>query len=700
MLDTQDTPAPAAPTGDTFFVLRDSRELFVRRVSEIIQQCATRDARILDAVRNEIGAAHDELVAAEEQEGFAGTRGLTASRISLVGHDDLELDIRIGEIASHLRDDERIDHWRAQLRYMALLQRKHMAPDENPVGMEPIRRALWILCRESGDGLDRQIDRLERIEEMLKLMLPDVYQEVNRLLESRGVQPAAVQLVRQGGGVRGSSQGGQDAGNAGGNSLAALQQTMLRQSAGNLPFSGTLAGGGTAAAGGFAMDANALVMLNHLLARLDAIEKQQFSSTPSSALGEGGDSHPPRPLRSGDLDLLPDKPTAVILDTLSAIFEAIFASPELPDALKALLGRLQIPLLKRAILDPQFFADTQHPARQLVSRLARAGIGLREDIARDHPLCLKLAEIADAARLVMEQKDGDLAPHLAALDALASRRDTAIQAAAQHYAAQVDAYERGETALACAQEWLQRTLARTREPAFVQFLSVHWVRLMQDACLAGGTEGEAWKDGAATIDSLLWSIEPKQTAEDRQKLTALIPFLVKQLNAGLDRLAVPQEQRKDVLDACFVLQTAALRGKSGAGEAAPPPVPPGRTPPVASPGTSPPARILEKDGKRVQYFGRPALPASPWRTGGPRTGDWLVFAMPDGTSLCGKICWEGPASHTYLVFNPEWGFAVALAPQIVQQQLQAGKARIASAGSLFDDAAEQALRTLRGRSET
>ena len=121
---------------------------------------------------------------------------------------------RIGEIASHLRDNEQIDHWRVQLRYMTLLQRPGMTPDSNPLGLETIRRGLWALCRESGGLLDQQFVRLERLEEMLALKLPEIYVEMNDLLERRGVAPAqalehrfaTLQLHRVAGAVRRKQQ--------------------------------------------------------------------------------------------------------------------------------------------------------------------------------------------------------------------------------------------------------------------------------------------------------------------------------------------------------------------------------------------------------------------------------------------------------------------------------------------------------------
>ncbi len=686
-----------AHLSDPFFILNECRDLLVRRISDIARQCGIIDARVLDAMGHEIGEAHDELASAQQQEGFEQTRGLTASRISLVGNDDLELDIRIGDIASHLKDDEHIDHWRAQLRYMTLLQRPRMTPDDNPVGLETIRRGLWTLCLESGGTLEQQFERLERIEEMLKLKLPEIYLEINGLLERHGVEPAPVQLIRQAGSARAPSGPGQGnatgsaMGTGSGNALAALQQTMQQQLGSDIPFSGGF--GGSGAGSNFAIDASAMVMLGHLFERLGAIERQQASAMLQPHTGDDSVSASPRLLRSQDLDLPAGKPTAIILDTLSLIFEAVFASPDLPDVVKTLLGRLQIPLLKRAILDPAFFADNRHPARQLINRMARASVGLPQNITRDDPLCLGLAKVADAARTALESKDGDLTPHLAELDGLITRRDEAVQAGAQPFVRQVVAHESRENALACAQDWLQKTLARTSEPAIVDFLSAHWVRLMQDACLEEGTGGTGWKEGEATIEYLLWSIQPKQTPEERQKLTAIIPALIKKIAAGLDKIGVPQEARKPFLDACFALQTGALRGR-----------PSGSPPPQARPAqpkaTALPqrVRILEAQGNIVQYLGQPEHQASPWRSGKSATapGDWLKFAMPDGTSLCGRYCWQGEKSRTILLHNPEWGYAVALAPQLLEHQLQTGTARVVSNTSLFDEAAEQALGRLKG----
>ena len=686
-------PTTAVQHEDSYFILRDCRELFVRRLVDILKEAIIASPALIDAFSHEVGAAHDELASATAQDGFGQTAGLTASRISLVGNDDLDLEIRIGNIANHLKGNERIDHWRVQLRYMTLLHQSAMTTESNPVGLVPIARGLWSICNEGNNTLDQKLDRLDRLEEQLQLRLPELYSELYDLLERHRVEPALVQAVQRGAGARPATGAG--IGAPGANALSALQQAMHQQSgADDLAPAGFLTGnasGDSTGGSGVMLNASALIMLNHLMERLRVLESQQISAFGSNPASEAGEQPPLRALRAKDLDLPLGKPAAIALDTLSLIFEAIFAAPELPDAVKAAIGRLQIPLLKLAILDTSFFADIKHPARRLVNRMARAAIGLDQYTGRDHAVCVGLGKLADAVRSTLESNEADLSPHLDTLEALIATRDQALQTAARPYVQLVLEHENREASQSGAQAWLDKALAKTAHPVVRTFLSDFWFRVMQSAFSEGGAAGTRWKECDAAIEQLLWSFEPKQTAEERKTLLSMIPSLLKRINDGLDRLGVSSAERTPFLNTCFDLQTASLRSRPDAAPAAaerplaPPPRPASRA--------APSVIVLERDETRVRYLGLPTTPQPPWRTSGSswKVGDWISFQWPEGERLCGLYCWQGSPSGTLLLFNPDWGFAAALAPALIEQQLREGRARIVSDLSLFDDAAERAL---------
>jgi len=634
-------------------------------------------------MRREAAEAHDELVKDTSSAGFDQTAGLTASRISLVGNDDLEIDIRIGDIASHLRDDERIDHWRVQLRYMTLLQRQTMPSELNPLGMEPIRRALWALCRESDGNLEQRLVRLDSIEEALKLLLPGVYTELNILLENKGILPAQHTQARQS-----HHHAMTGAITAPADSLAILQQAMQQQRSASFSRSNSLS-----AKGNTLLDASAIVALNHLIERMNAFELQQ---TEENALQKpipgSNDAYTPL-LKSKDFDLEPGQPTAVALDTLALIFEAIYASPDLPDVVKCLLGRLQIPLLKQAVLDAGFFANEQHPARRLISRLAEASLGLPIDVARDHPVCVHLARIVDTVRADLDGNADNVPTHLARLDVIIGKRDEAIQNATRPLVELVQRHERKEESIATAEEWLAKKLPGITNPVFSDFLSNHWLHVMTTACEESGKGGKDWTEAESTIDYLLWSIQPKQTPEERQRLTAGIPALLKKINFWLDRIAFPLEEKKAFLDICFAQQTAALRGRI-AEEAQQARV---KTAAKRSPSTGQP-RLLEADRRQVHYYGIPMTSTTPRKTGPMtvKTGEWLNYTLPDGKQLSGTCCWQAPQTQTVLLFSPATRHALALTQEAIETQLRKGQARKLSGTPLFDLAARHALKQLRG----
>ncbi len=65
-----------------------------------------------------------------------------------------------------------------------------------------------------------------------------------------------------------------------------------------------------------------------------------------------------------------------VIDFVSTIFQVILDDDTLCDAIKALLAKLQISVIKLALVDFTFFQNPKHPARRLLNRLTSIGIGV------------------------------------------------------------------------------------------------------------------------------------------------------------------------------------------------------------------------------------------------------------------------------------------------------------------------------------
>ena len=83
------------------------------------------------------------------------------------------------------------------------------------------------------------------------------------------------------------------------------------------------------------------------------------------------------------------------IDLVGMLFEYILEDRNLPTQMQALLGRLQIPYLKVAILDNHLFAKHSHPGRRLLDRLADAAKSWSKESDRDLRLFNEIKSIVD-----------------------------------------------------------------------------------------------------------------------------------------------------------------------------------------------------------------------------------------------------------------------------------------------------------------
>jgi len=82
-------------------------------------------------------------------------------------------------------------------------------------------------------------------------------------------------------------------------------------------------------------------------------------------------------LRSSGIDSrqLFDQKTDDVIACISLLFDFISNDKNLPKEFKTLIVRLQIPLLKVALMDTSFLTKSNHPARTLLNEIAQAGVG-------------------------------------------------------------------------------------------------------------------------------------------------------------------------------------------------------------------------------------------------------------------------------------------------------------------------------------
>ena len=228
-----------------------------------------------------------------------------------------------------------------------------------------------------------------------------------------------------------------------------------------------------------------------------------------------------------------------VINLIAMLFECILDDRNLPDSLKALIGRLQIPMLKVAVLDKSFFSRSSHPARRLLNEIATAAMGWAEcdDHERDS-LYLRIEQVVQ--RLLNDFVDdpavfSELLADFLAFTSDERRRSELLEQRTR------DAEEgRARTELArqrVEQVLNQALLGQVLPQRVVVFVQEAWSQVLLLTCLKHGDQAAEWHADVQTMEQLIWSVQRHDEPDASQRLLALVPGLLKSLRDGLSRSA-------------------------------------------------------------------------------------------------------------------------------------------------------------------
>jgi hypothetical protein len=294
------------------------------------------------------------------------------------------------------------------------------------------------------------------------------------------------------------------------------------------------AAGFHAAPGGHAAPRGQAAPLLELLARIDpAVHGQAQPPGQSQAAGalphqvfylpRFAQSLPHGSLSRGDESTL---------DLLSRVFETVLLDDSIPPQTRELLQLLQMPVLKAALLDKNFFFEEAHPARRMVDLLSRMGWEQRKDA--DDPLFQLMQRSVERA--------GGAAPEAFAEAVAELEAGIAAEESAQEQAIA------GPVASALKQEKLQEASRAARDAVLLRvqagevgqvvggFLEQRWSTVLTFAYSIEEDKPGAVGNATRAMDELIWSVKPKPTQEQRKALVGKLPRLLSTLNKWLDAI--------------------------------------------------------------------------------------------------------------------------------------------------------------------
>ncbi|MEH6559853.1 MAG: DUF1631 domain-containing protein [Marinobacter sp.] len=476
--------------------------------------------------------------------------------LSLVEHSDLEQQVAVDNLINKLRNRYQDPIQLLSLRVNHLVPGVELAENQMPLSPEVICTGLAEACADLDIDIRAKLVVLKLFDRLLADTLGDFYQDANRTLISEGILPDVKrpQARSPGGGSTARSAtsapvppssvqhgAGSETGETSGS-----QSYGYDHIPGNVPYAtfSELSAllhqkGNPQATADQAVGSGTYLDTDRLMARLSeaqasfgqtqGIEMASFDQQLQSVLQVANGQK----ANVGQVD-------SDVINLVSMLFDFILEDRQLHPVMKALIGRLQIPVLKVALSDKTFFNRGGHPVRKLLNELALSAIGWSEKRAgqRD-PLHEKIGSVVD--RVLNEFTDNvslfdELLKDFCHFTDLDRRRGELVE---QRLRDAEEGRARQERASHAAESLVKDFTAERDVPAPVfEMLSEAWTRYLQWVLLREGEESERWADASELTRHLVWSVDPQPVeATTRSELLRAIPAIVDDFRIALQEIS-------------------------------------------------------------------------------------------------------------------------------------------------------------------
>jgi hypothetical protein len=444
------------------------------------------------------------------------------TELTLLEYDELEDNIAISNMINRARPEFEDELFAVTERLKLVLKRQSLEQDENPLDPQAICDSFHYAADLLETDIQVKLIFYKLFERYVINNLGHFYREVNQKFVEKGVLPGfKVDQERMKQTTRfmanriknnaspAASSGGMfsftDVNSAEGNLFAALQQAI----------------GGTTQAAGAGSVSTGSFPVGGLVSALGNLQSASLADQP---LNQSAITIDPQSVRAATQQQLQvfrqenqhqfNGNESQTIDVVSMLFDFFLDDEALPAPIKVLIGRLQIPILKVAILDKDFFNQKKHPARKLLDSISRASLGWSNNSADEQALIdivQQQATVSDKALQALEQQEQE--------------KDRQI-----------------EDARAAASKLITK-LTRNRDLSFevIDFLETIWSSVLFNAYLSLGAKSNHWRNLKRISTTFVWTLIPKHTEQERLKIIKTIPALLRALSKGMDLVNIKSE---------------------------------------------------------------------------------------------------------------------------------------------------------------
>ncbi len=254
------------------------------------------------------------------------------------------------------------------------------------------------------------------------------------------------------------------------------------------------------------------------------------------------------------------------IEIVALLFQSILTEERIPATVRVWFARLQMPVLRVAVGEPDFFATTDHPARRLIDRMgacvmgfdasARAvGDALEKEIKR---VVQVVEAYPDTGRRVFQTvltEFEKFLEHYFKNENEASRKGVSL-------AQQVE--QRETMAIQYTIELRKMLNEVPVQEGVRDFLFHVWADVLAMTAVKHGVQGDETKAMKRAAADLIWSASAKVSRDERAEVIRRLAPLLKTLRDGMHNVGMSLEKQDEYIQTLNNSLAAAFTAKSAA----------------------------------------------------------------------------------------------------------------------------------------
>ncbi|MCU7373866.1 DUF1631 domain-containing protein [Paucibacter sp. O1-1] len=255
------------------------------------------------------------------------------------------------------------------------------------------------------------------------------------------------------------------------------------------------------------------------------------------------------------------------IEIVALLFQSILQEERIPAAVRVWFARLQMPVLRVAVSEPDFFAEAEHPARALIDRMGScvmgfntsAGSGVGEALEREIKRIVQVVEAyPDTGRRVFQTvltEFEKFLDHYFENENQASRKGVSL-------AQQVE--QRETLAIQFTIELRKMLNEVPVQDGVREFLFHVWADVLAVTAVRSGAQSDNTKAMKRAAADLIWSASAKVSREERAEVIRRLPPLLKTLRDGMGHAGLPSAKQDEQIRALNNSLAAAFTAKTAA----------------------------------------------------------------------------------------------------------------------------------------